>query len=125
MYFDLDISQLDAINAFTNITLDEIVYYRMPEGFYVPGKYLFLNKTFYSLARVPRFWFKNFSSIFLSISFRQILDIPCLFTSRMIIVFFYINDIAILNRKENRIITKKFKADLYQKYKLKDKEELK
>jgi hypothetical protein len=35
------------------------------------------------------------------------------------------DDIAVLNRKENRAIAKKFKADLYQKYKLKDKEELK
>jgi hypothetical protein len=102
-----------------------MVYYRILEGFYIPGKYLFLNKTFYSLARAPRFWFKNLSSIFLSIGFRQILDTPCLFTSRVIIVFFYINDIVILNRKKNKVITKKFKADLYQRYKLKDKEKLK
>jgi hypothetical protein len=121
----LDISQLDTINTFTNTTLDEIVYYQIPEGFYVLGKYLFLNKTFYGLARAPRFWFKNLSSTLFSIGFRQILDTSCLFTSRVIIVFFYINNIAILNYKKNKIITKKFKADLYQKYKLKDKEKLK
>jgi hypothetical protein len=85
----------------------------------------FFNKALYGLARAPRFWFKNLSGIFLSIGFKQILDISCLFTSRMIIVFFYINDITILNRKKNKVITKKFKADLYQKYKLKDKEKLK
>jgi hypothetical protein len=102
-----------------------MVYYRIPEGFHVLGKYLLLNKTLYSLAWAPRFWFKNLSSILLSIGFRQILDAFCLFTSRVIIVFFYVDDIAILNRKKNRAITKKFKADLYQKYKLKDKEELK
>jgi hypothetical protein len=97
----------------------------MPERFYILGKYFFLNKTFYNLARAPRFWFKNLNSIFLSIGFRQILDISCLSTSRIIIVFLYINNIAIFNRKENRIITKKFKTDLYQRYKLKDKRELK
>jgi hypothetical protein len=113
MYFDFDISQLDTINAFTNITLDEIVYYRILEGFYVLGKYLFLNKALYSLARAPRFWFKNLNSIFLSIGFRQIPDIPCLFISRVIIVFFYINDIAVLNRKKNKAITKEFKTNLY------------
>jgi hypothetical protein len=43
----------------------------------------------------------------------------------MIIVFFYINDIIILNRKKNKTIIKEFKADLYQRYKLKDKKELK
>jgi hypothetical protein len=102
-----------------------VVYCRIPEGFYIPGKYLLLNKAFYSLARVPRFWFKNLSSTFLSISFRQILDISCLFISRMIIVFFYIDDIAVFNQKKNRAIIKEFKANLYQRYKLKDKEKLK
>jgi hypothetical protein len=97
----------------------------MLEGFYILGKYLLFNKTFYNLVQVPRFWFKNFSNIFLSIGFKQILDIPCFFISRIIIVFFYINNIVIFNRKKNKIITKKFKADLYQKYKLKDKEKLK
>jgi hypothetical protein len=76
-----------------------MVYYRILEGLYIPGKYL-LNKTFYGLARAPRFWFKNLSSIFLSIGFRQILDISYLFTSRMIIVFFYIKNIIVLNRKK-------------------------
>jgi hypothetical protein len=97
----------------------------MLEGFYILGKYLLFNKTFYNLVQVPRFWFKNFSNIFLSIGFKQILDIPCFFISRIIIVFFYINNIVVFNRKKNKIITKKFKADLYQKYKLKDKEKLK
>jgi hypothetical protein len=102
-----------------------VVYYRIPEGFHVLGKYISLNKALYSLARAPRFWFKNLSSILLSIGFRQIPDTPCLFISRVIIVFFYIDDIIILNRKENRIITKKFKTNLYQRYKLKNKGELK
>jgi Reverse transcriptase (RNA-dependent DNA polymerase) len=95
-------SQLDTISAFTNATLNKVVYYRILEGFYVLSKYLLLNKTLYNLARAPRFWFKNLSNIFLSIGFKQILDIFCFFTSRMIIVFFYINDIAILNRKKKQ-----------------------
>jgi hypothetical protein len=102
-----------------------MVYYRIPKRFHILGKYFFLNKTFYNLARAPRFWFKNLSSIFLSISFRHILDILYIFTSGMIIIFFYINDIIIFNQKENRIITKEFKTNLYQKYKLKNKRELK
>jgi hypothetical protein len=77
-----------------------MIYYRILEGFYIPGKYFFLNKTLYNLARAPRFWFKNFSNIFLSIGFKQILDTSCLFTNRIIIVFFYIDDIAIFNEKK-------------------------
>jgi hypothetical protein len=47
-----------------------MVYYRIPEGFYVLGKYLLLNKTLFGLARAPRFCFKNLNSILLSIGFR-------------------------------------------------------
>ena len=34
-YFDLDIYQFDAINAFTNAYLDEDVFVRFPDGFSV------------------------------------------------------------------------------------------
>ena len=35
--FDLDIHQLDAVNAFTNSDLDEAVYIRFPDRFEDPG----------------------------------------------------------------------------------------
>jgi hypothetical protein len=79
-----------------------MVYYRIPERFYVLVKYLLLNKAFYSLTRAPRLWFKNLSSIFLSIGFRYILDTPYLFISRVIIIFFYINNIVVLNQKKTK-----------------------
>ena len=36
--FDLDAIQLDAINAFINSLLDEVVYCELPPGFQIPGK---------------------------------------------------------------------------------------
>jgi hypothetical protein len=47
--FDLDGWQLDAINAFINLELDELVYYELPAGFQVPGKCIRLLRALYGL----------------------------------------------------------------------------
>ena len=40
--FDLEIWHLDAINAFTNSTLDEVVHCAYPLDFEIQGQYLLL-----------------------------------------------------------------------------------
>ena len=40
--FDLKIWYLDAINMFTNSTLDEVVHCAYPPGFKIQGQYLLL-----------------------------------------------------------------------------------
>ena len=52
-YFDLDIQQFDAINAFTNTTINKLIYVRFPDGFYVPRQCLKLYKALYRLPRSP------------------------------------------------------------------------
>jgi hypothetical protein len=47
--FDLETIQLDAINAFVNADLDELVYMRTPPGFPVKNHVLRLNRAFYGL----------------------------------------------------------------------------
>ena len=52
-HFDLDIFQLDAINAFTNAFLDELVYIKVPDGYGMPGFCLKLNRALYGLPLSP------------------------------------------------------------------------
>ena len=47
--FDLDIIQLDAINAFLNSDIDEEIIVECPDGFKTLGKVLLLLKVLYSL----------------------------------------------------------------------------
>jgi hypothetical protein len=49
--FNLETRQLDAINAFVNCDLDEVVYIRFPLGFEKPEKVLLLKKALYRLRR--------------------------------------------------------------------------
>jgi hypothetical protein len=51
--FDLETIQLDAINAFVNADLNELVYMRTPSGFLVKNHVLRLNRAFYGLRRLP------------------------------------------------------------------------
>ena len=46
-HFDLDIYQLDAINAFTNAILDEEVYIKNPDGYDIPEHCLELKRALY------------------------------------------------------------------------------
>jgi len=47
--FDLNVYQLDAVSAFTNSDLDEIIYCELPNGFKIPGLCLLLLYGLYGL----------------------------------------------------------------------------
>jgi hypothetical protein len=51
--FDLETIQLDAVNAFVNAKLDELVYMRTPPGFPIRNHVLRLNRALYGLRRSP------------------------------------------------------------------------
>ena len=50
--------------------------------------------------------------------FIQVPDAKCIFTNSTIIVFFYVNDIAVLNRKEDRAEAEEFIKLFCEKYEL-------
>jgi len=50
-YFNLDIYQFDAINAFCNAPIDELIYIRYPDRFQVLGSCLKLLKALYGMPR--------------------------------------------------------------------------
>jgi hypothetical protein len=57
--FDLETIQLDAINAFVNANLNELMYMRTPLGFPVKNHVLRLNRTLYGLRKSPLLWQKE------------------------------------------------------------------
>ena len=50
-YFDLDIEQFDAINAFCNTYNNKLVYVRYPNRFQVPNYYLELVRALYKQSK--------------------------------------------------------------------------
>ena len=51
--FDLEMLQLDTLNAFVHANIDETVYMRMPPGYGKPNKVIRLDKALYGLRRFP------------------------------------------------------------------------
>jgi Reverse transcriptase (RNA-dependent DNA polymerase) len=54
--WDLEIRQLDAVNAFLNSKLDEEVYVELPDGFKLLGKVGRLLRALYGLRRSSLLW---------------------------------------------------------------------
>jgi hypothetical protein len=123
--FDLEIKQYDALNAFVNSELDEIVYIEFPEGFCEPGYVLILNKALYGLRRAPRLWQKDFSKTLQSLGLTPVNEDICLFTGDRVIIMFFVDDILILHRAEDEELAQKIVQGLKKQYKLRDIDETK
>jgi hypothetical protein len=63
-YFDLDIHQFNAMNAFINSLNDELIYVRFPDGFHKRGHCLKLLRALYGLPRSPLLWFNDLLACF-------------------------------------------------------------
>jgi hypothetical protein len=125
VYFDLDITQFDAISAFTNSDINELVLCYGAPGYPIPGKVLKLCKALYGLKRAPLLWFNDLTKTLEEMGFHVIPDAPCVWTNGVLIVFFFVDDIAVINRREDKSSAEEFAKVLSAKYPLTEKEEMK
>ena len=115
--FDLETVQLDAVNAFVNCELDEVVYMKHPPGFETGrNTILRLRKALYGLRRSPLLWQKELTSTFKSLGFKEIPQEPCVMISGGVIIFFYVDDIVICYRKKNEKMAKNAVTGLKARY---------
>ena len=124
-YFDLDITQMDAVNAFTNADLDEEIFCHAPEEFKQSHRWIRLNKALYGQARSPKLWYNHISNALKDLGFRQVPDAPCCFVNGTLIVFFFVDDICVLSRKEDVEQLNEFKVKFHAAFKLKEELEFK
>jgi len=89
------------VNAFINARLDKLVYCYCLEGFNQNGHILKLLMALYGLKVSPLLWYKELTSILAKFRLKPILGTNCLYTNRRLIVFFYVDDIAILFAKKD------------------------
>lgn len=116
--FDLETTQMDAVNAFVHCDLDEVVYMRMPPGYAKPGKVLRLNKALYGLRRSPLLWQKNLTGSLQELGFKEVPQEPCVMLNGGVVVFFYVDDIVFCYRKKDEEKTKGLINALKQEYEM-------
>lgn len=120
--FDLEIIHLDAINAFVNADVDEEIYITMPEGYKEgdKGKVLKLRKALYGLRKSPRLWFIMLSGTLRRLGLKPVPDEPCLFIhpTKLIMIFFYVDDILIIGSKANLLDLEELAKNLNETYEM-------
>jgi hypothetical protein len=116
--FDLEIVQLDAVNAFLNSTLDEEVYTHFPEGFIQQGKVLRLLRALYGLKRSPLLWYQDLTTTFTHLGLQQVPGVNCLLSSDWLVVFFYVDDIILLYHRTKTAQFNDFLRRLTERYEM-------
>ncbi|KJZ68185.1 hypothetical protein HIM_12424 [Hirsutella minnesotensis 3608] len=116
--YDLELEQMDAVNAFVNSPIDEVVFIRMPPGFTRPGRVLLLRKALYGLRRSPLLWQQHLTGSLEALGFEKVPQEPCVMRKAGVLVFFYVDDFIWAYRKEDKEIAKEAMAGLQQRYRM-------
>ena len=106
--FNFEILQLNAVNVFIHVFLDEIVFMRMSFEYEEQKKVLRLNKTLYDFKRSFLLWQRKFMDVLRKLEFIEILQKPCIVIRREIIIFFFVDDCVIVfleNKRDEMMIT--------------------
>ena len=98
--FGLDMKQFDALNAFVNSLLDEVVYVELPPGRTKPGFVLRLLRALYGLRRSPRLWQMELTNTLCKLGLEPVNEEPCLFTGHGIILLVYVDDLLLVYHPE-------------------------
>jgi hypothetical protein len=115
--FGLQAYQYNVLNAFLNAKLEKKVYVQTPEAFVKEiGELLKLKRALYGLKDAPLLWYKHLKKTLTGLGLRPIKDVPCLFTSNQLIIFFYVDDIVVLVHPQYAEYYSHFKQQLTETY---------
>lgn len=117
-YFDLEMRQFDAVTAFLNCPLDEVIYCRPPAGFPSPGKVWRLRRALYGLRRAPHLWHNELAAYLEGEDLKAAPGVNCVYRNSWLVVFFFVDDIICLYRPENQKLFNAFQQRLSSKYKM-------
>ena len=102
--FDLEMTQIDIINAFVYYNLNKVIYIKLPPRFNKgkEDKILYLRKALYRLQQLPLLWQKNLISLLIELGFNEVPQELYIILKGKIVVFFYINNIIFCYKKTDK-----------------------
>ena len=99
---------------------DEIIYCDYTEGFGQPEQCLLLLSALYGLRHSPLLWLRELTKTLNGLGLQEVIEGSCIFANDYLIVFFYVDDMAILCRTENLPHLYRFKDQLMDRYEMRD-----
>ena len=123
---DFEVEQMDVKTAFLHGDLEEEIYMKQPDGFYVEGKEDYvcrLRKSLYGLKQAPRQWYKKFESVMCEQGYRMTTSDHYVFVIKFsnddfIILLLYVDDMLIVGKNVSKI--DRLKEQLEKSFSMKD-----
>lgn len=127
--YDLEIEQMDVVNAFLLADIDEEIYAEIPEGVELPphlagedrSKYVIrILKSMYGLKQAGRNWYEKLHTTLLALGFERLESDHAVYIhpSSKTIIAFWVDDIMILNNSKETINS--LKKLLTEQFEMKD-----
>ena len=110
--YNLKIWQYDIVNAFINTKFNKLIYCYCLKGFNQNGQILELFMALYGLKISLLLWYKELTNILTKFGLKLVLNTNCLYTDKWLIIFFYMDNIAVLFTKKDFLRLEEFKAKL-------------
>lgn len=123
---DMELNQLDVPSAFVRAELEEDVYMEMPPGFEQSGMVCKLLKSLYGLKQSPRNWYILCSSFIKEkMGWQACVSDPCLFfkksrSGRLMMLFLFVDDMQAAFDRADEAEWTESKAQLKQRFDVKD-----
>lgn len=119
-YFDLELKQYDVPTAFLNAKTNRKLYAETPEAFrHIEGEIMLVLRALYGLKESPILWYNELRRQLVKLGLKPVEGFPCLYTSRWLILFVYVDDIVMAFHRSNAYLHKSFEKDLVNLYNIK------
>jgi hypothetical protein len=124
-YFNLELTQYDVPTAFSNAKINRKLYAETPEAFrHIEGEIMLVLRALYGLKESPILWYNELHRQLVKLGLKPIEGFPCLYMSRWLILFVYVDDIVMAFHRSNAHHHRSFEKDLIDLYNTKAMEDL-
>ena len=118
--FDMEIVSLDAINAFLNSKLDEVVICDFPPGYEVDDKKILLKRALYGLPRSPLLWAQTVEIELCKLGFEKVPGVDCLMYDGIIYCFYFVDDFLAISLPQHKDKLQDFKRRLMETFQMRE-----
>ena len=119
-YFDLELKQYDVPTAFLNAKTNRKLYAETPKAFrHTKGEIMLVLRALYGLKESPILWYNELRQQLIKLGLKPVDGFPCLYTSRWLILFVYVDDIVMAFHHSNAHLHKSFQENLVDLYNIK------
>ncbi|KAI0991131.1 hypothetical protein K3495_g17056, partial [Podosphaera aphanis] len=116
----MEIVSLDAINAFLNSKLDEVVICDLPPGYEVEDKKILLKRALYGLPRSPLLWAQLVEKELGQLGFEKVPGVDCLMYDGITYCFYFVDDFLAISLPQHKSQLQDFKVRLMETFQMRE-----